>query len=166
MPVHPKHPKVRRVWIAVEGLALAAALAWLGLRAFGGPDLSVRLAEVGGYTDQIPIWMRFTFTLDITNHTSRTIGIVRVDVEPDFDDFNEAYGQAVPVLTPPLLIEGGNTTRHTALVTLLNAAQLPERTYDVVFRVRVETEDGDTVTQDFPARFEHSQDPARRVLRR
>ena len=147
-------------------LAIAGAVAVLAWTSLRGDAVTTSLVDISGFNEDLKVWMRFSVTVDITNHSSRTIGIERVDVEPDLDGFNEAYGQAVPFLTPPLLIEAGATTRHRAAVTLLNSAQLPEGTYDVVFRVRVETEDGETFLQEFPARFDHSLYPEKRALRR
>jgi hypothetical protein len=162
---HPRNPKVRRAWIAVELLAIAIAIGLLVWRASSG-GVTTRIADISGFNEDLKVWMRFSVTLDLTNDARRTIGIERIDVEPDLDGFNEAYGQMVPFLTPPLLIEAGVTTRHQTAVTLLNAAQLPEGTHSMVFRVRIETEDGDTYRQEFPAQFDHSLHPAQRALRR
>ena len=130
------------------------------------PSLTVRVTDVSGFTEDLKVWMRFNVPLELTNTSGRTIGIQRIDVDPDLDGFNEAYGTAVPFLSPPLLVQGNSTTAYTAVVTLLNSAQLPERTYDVVFRIRIETEDDDVVTAEFPAQLDYFQDPARRTLRR
>jgi hypothetical protein len=164
--VHPKNPRVRRIWIAVEIALLVLAAGWLGWRALSGPALTVRLVDVSGFNEDLKNWMRFSAVVEMTNDSGRTIGINRVDVEPDLDGFNEAYGQAVPYLSPPLLVEDGSTTRHTAVVTLLNSTQLQWGTYGLVFRVRVETEDGDTILEEFPAEFVHTPEPAERALRR
>jgi hypothetical protein len=164
--VHPRNPRVRRVWIAVELAAIVIAIGVLAWRASSGAGVTTQLVDISGFNEDLKVWMRFDVTLDLTNETSRTIGIERIDVEPDLERFNEAYGQAVPILAPPLLIEAAATTRYRAAVTLLNSAQLPEGTYEVIFRVRVETEDGDTYLQEFPAQFDHSLSPETRALRR
>lgn len=156
---------VRRVWIAVEVAAILIGV-WLGWSMLSRRPLTVSVGEISGYRDDLKVWMRFDVPLEITNDSGQTIGIDRIQVEPDLDNFNEAYGAAVPYLTPPLLVQGHSTTQYTAVVTLLNAAQLPERTYDATFRVRIETEDGDSISTETRGQFEYFHDPARRVLRR
>lgn len=129
-------------------------------------DVRVRVVDITGFTDDVRIWMPFRLTLELANAGRRSTAVRRIDVEPDFDGFNEAYNVAAPYdLSPPILLEAGATTMYQAAVTLLNAAQLPERTYSVAFRVRLETDDGE-VTAEFPAEFDYFQDPKRRVLRR
>jgi hypothetical protein len=127
-------------------------------------DVRVRVLDVTGYTDEVAIWMPFRLTLELTNVGARSTAVRRIDVEPDLDGFNEAYGSAAPYdLSPPILLEAGATSTHQADVTLLNAAQLPERRYTLVFRVRLETDDG-PVTAEFPAEFDFAREPARRAL--
>jgi hypothetical protein len=163
---HPKNPRVRRIWILAEVAAILVALGWFVFRMGSQPALTVDMVEVGGFNEDLGVWMRYSAILELTNGSNRTLGIERITVEPDLDAFNEAYGHAVPYLTPPLLIERNSATRYTAVVTLLNAAQLPERTYDLVLRVSVETEDGDTILREYSAQYDHSRNPAQRRLRR
>ena len=164
MLAHPKDPRVRRIWIIAGIAALGLGLGWIGLRGWNRPSLTVDLIDVGGFNEDLGVWMRFNAVLELRNDGDQTIGLDRITVEPDLDGFNEAYGHAVPFLAPPLLIERQSTTRYTVLVTLLNAAQLQERTYDLVLRVRIETEDGDTIVRDYPAHYDHSRQPSHRRL--
>ena len=53
---------------------------------------------------------------------------------------------------------------HELSVTVLNANQFPERTYMLVFTVRLRTDAGEIIVK-FPAEFLYFRDPARRVLR-
>jgi hypothetical protein len=109
--------------------------------------------------------MPFRLTLELTNGGARTTSVRRIDIEPDLDGFNEAYGSSAPYdLSPPILLEAGATTTYVAGVTVLNAVQIEERAYPLTFRVRLDTEDGE-VTAEFPADFVYAQDPARRSLR-
>ena len=165
MLVHPRNPAVRRIWIAVEVVAVLGGL-WLGWSMFSRQPLTVTVGEISGYREDLKVWMRFNVALEIANVSGRTIGIDRIQVEPDLDAFNEAYGAAVPYLTPPLLVQNDSTTQYTAVVTLLNAAQLPERTYNVTFRIQVETEDGDVISTETRGQFDYFHDPSRRALRR
>jgi hypothetical protein len=132
----------------------------------GGPDLRVELRSVGGYTDNVPVWMPFKLSLHLTNAGDESITIRRIDVEPDLDNFNEAFASASPYdLSPPILLEPGAARDHEAGVTLLNANQLPERAYTLVFIVRFRTDVGDIV-QRFPMQLDYAREPARRALRR
>jgi len=126
-------------------------------------DLQVQVLDVSGYTDNIPTWMVFRVTLGLSNVGRDPVRITRVAVAPDLDGYNEAYNVGTYELQPPLLIEPGNRASYQATTTLLNATQLPERTYRLMLRVRIERDDRETVV-DFPARYEHSREPARRVL--
>ena len=127
------------------------------------PGLRVQVLDVAGYTDDVPVWMPFRLTLGISNEGRTPVVVSRIDVEPDLDGFTEAFS-GVGVLEPPLRIEPGSRASYQAAVTLLNANQLPERTYDLVFRVRVER-DGGAATFEFPAEFDYVREPKRRVLR-
>ena len=50
-------------------------------------------------------------------------------------------------------------------MTVLNADQLPERTYRLVLIVRLRTDAGDIV-QRFPMQLDYSRQPGQRVVRR
>ncbi len=130
-----------------------------------GPDLHVAVVNVGGYTDNMPVWMPFRVMLRLTNGGNESITIRRIDVEPDLDHFNEAFAAAPYDLSPPILLEPGARRDYEAVVTVLNANQLPERTYMLVFIVRMRTDAGDIVER-FPAELDYVRDPGRRALRR
>ena len=131
----------------------------------GGPDLQVQLIRVGGYTDNVPVWMPFRLALRLTNAGNESITIRRIDVEPDLDDFNEAFASASPYdLSPPILLEPGATRDYDAGVTLLNANQLPERTYMLVFIVRFRTDAGD-IEERFPMQLGYVRDAKGRTIR-
>ncbi len=140
---------------------------WVGFRTFrGGPDLRVEIVDVAGYTDNVPVWLPFRLTLRLTNAGNESITIRRIDVEPDLDEVNEAYSAGAPYdLSPPILLEPGAERMHELSVTVLNANQLQERTYMLVFKVRLRTDAGE-IEATFPAQFLYFRDPARRVLRR
>ena len=142
-------------------------MVWVGFRTFsGGPDLHVEIAEVAGYTDDVAVWLPFRLTLHLTNTGNQSITIRRIDVEPDLDAVNEAYSAGTPYdLSPPILLEPGTDRVHEVSVTVLNANQFQERTYMLVFTVRLRTDAGEIVTT-FPAQFIYFRDPKRRVLRR
>ena len=127
--------------------------------------MRVELLDVAGYSDNVAVWLPFRLTIRLTNDGDESVTIRRIDIDPDLDDFNEAYsaGNAYD-LSPPILLEPGATRTRTLSVTILNANQLPERTYNLVFRARFRT-NADEITADFPAQFEYTRDPARRVLR-
>jgi hypothetical protein len=151
----------------LAGAALIVALVgWVAYRwTTSGPDLHVEIASVAGYTDNVPVWLPFRLTLRLTNAGDQSITIRRIDVEPDFDDVNEAYSAGAPYdLSPPMLLEAGVSRTHELSVTVLNANQFPERAYMLVFTVRMRTDAGEIV-QRFPTQFLYFRDPARRVLR-
>jgi hypothetical protein len=130
-----------------------------------GPDLRVEIADVAGYTDNVPIWLPFRLTLRLTNAGDESITIRRIDVEPDLDDVNEAYSAGAPYdLSPPMLLEPGVGRTHELSVTVLNANQFPERTYMLVFSIRIRTNAGEVVRR-VPAEFLYFREPSRRVLR-
>ena len=131
-----------------------------------GPDLRTEILEVSGYTDNVPVWMPFTLKLRLRNEGNESITIRRIDVEPDLDEVNEAFSAGAPYdLSPPILLEPGAERTHDLSVTVLNANQLPERTYMLVFTMRMETDAGEIVTR-FPMQLRYFRDPARRLLER
>jgi len=146
---------------------IIATVGWVGFRTLrGGPDLHVEIVDVAGYTDNVPIWLPFRLNLRLTNTGDQSITIRRIDIEPDLDGVNEAYSAGAPYdLSPPILLEPGAERMQEVSVTVLNANQFQERTYMLVFTVRLRTDAGDIVTT-FPAQFIYFRDPARRVLRR
>lgn len=146
-------------------MCVAALLGAGGYALFAPQDpLRVEVLDVSGYTDDIKVWMPFRVNLGLTNSGRDLIRIRRVHVEPDFDDFNEAYNVGTYELDPPLVVEPGNSLTYQAAVTLLNATQLQEGSHPLVLRVRIER-DGDEVTYEFPAEFDHSPDASRRAIR-
>jgi hypothetical protein len=151
---------------AVVGtVGACAVLGAVGYALFAPRDaLRVEVLDVSGYTDDLKVWMPFRVNLGLRNEGRDLIRIRRVHVEPDFDGFNEAYNVGTYELDPPLLVEPGNSLTYQAAVTLLNATQLPVGPHPLILRVRIER-DGDDATYDFPAEFDHSQDPSRRALR-
>jgi len=162
-------PAYRRItpFTLIVAALLAGMAGWIAFRTFaGGPDLRVEIADVSAYTDNVPVWLPFRLTLRLANAGNESITIRRIDVEPDLDDFNEAFSEGAPYdLSPPILLEPGAERMHEVSVTVLNANQLPERTYMLVFTVRLQTDAGE-ITARFPAQFLYVRDPARRVLRR
>lgn len=140
-------------------MVAVAVAAWF---AFRPPGLRVELLDVSGYKDDVPAWMPFRVTLGIANESRTPIAIGRIAVEPDLDGFNEATSGA-GILEPPLRIDPGNRASYQATATLLNANQLDEGTYPLVFRVRIEHADG-TETFEFPRALVYTRDPARRVI--
>jgi hypothetical protein len=154
--------RIRRRWILLAVAAVTAAIVAVAvLRRPAG--LEIQVLDVAGYTDPMPIWMPFRVTLGLGNSGRTPVVVSRIIVEPDLDGFDEAYSGA-GVLQPPLRIDPGNRASYRAAVMLLNANQLPERTYALTLRVRVEREDG-TSTIEFPAEFQYTREPATRVLR-
>jgi hypothetical protein len=149
--------------VVVLGFSLAG---WIAYESFtGGPNLRVEVVDVAGYTDNQPVWLPFTLTLQLTNDGDESITIRRIDVEPDLDDFNEAFSAGTAYdLSPPMLLDPGVGRRHELSVTVLNANQLPDRTYKLVFIIRLQTDAGE-ITQRFPTQFVYFRDPARRTLR-
>ena len=146
-------------------MCILAALGALAYAIFAPRDpLRVQVLDVSGFTDDVKVWMPIRVNLGLTNTGRDLITIRRVHVEPDFDGFNEAYNVGTYELDPPLLVEPGNSLTYQAAVTLLNATQLQEGTHPMVLRVRIE-QNGEEVTYEFPAEFDHSQDPARRAVR-
>ena len=149
--------------MAVLAIGLAGWIAYRTLT--GGPDLRVEVAGIAGYTDNQPVWLPFRLTVRLANAGDESITIRRIDVEPDLNDFNEAFSAGAPYdLSPPMLLEPGAGRTHELSVTVLNANQLPERTYELVFTIRLQTDAGEII-QRFPAEFVYYRDPARRVLR-
>ncbi len=148
-------------------MVVIATVGWVGFRTFsGGPDLRVEIVDVAGYTDNTPVWLPFRLNLRLANTGDQSITIRRIDVEPDLDEVNEAYSTGAPYdLSPPILLEPGAERMHELSVTVLNANQFPERTYSLVFTVRLRTDAGE-ITETFPAQFVYFRDPAKRVLRR
>jgi hypothetical protein len=150
---------------ALWAVGILAALAVLAYTIFVPPDpLRVQLLDVSGYTDGGKIWMPFRVNLGLTNTGRELVRISRVHVEPDFDDFNEAYNVGTYELDPPLVVEPGNSLTYQAAVTLLNATQLQPGRHPMVLLVRIE-QNGEEVAYQFPAEFDQSPDPSRRALR-
>lgn len=145
--------------LAVVGLAVAAA--WY---AAGGNPLSVQLLDVSGYEDVRNSWIPFRVTVGLTNTGRDLVTIRRIHVEPDFDDFNEAYNVGTYELIPALTIEPGASASYQAATTLLNATQLSWSRHPMVLRVRVE-QNGADVVYEFPAEFDHAERPERRAIR-
>jgi hypothetical protein len=164
-------PSHRSRWFTpsriIVTVLIAGGAGWLAWRAAtSGPDVRVELVDVGGYKENMPIWMPFRVMLRLINRGNASITIRRIDVEPDLDNFNEAYGSSSPYdLSPPMLLEPGARREYDAGITLLNANQLPERTYMLVFTVRLRTDAGDIVER-FPGQFMYFRDPAERAWRR
>ena len=144
-------------------LLAVAAVAAYALMPTSAP-LRVQLLDVSGYTDDVKVWMPFRFNVGLTNQGRELLTITRVHVEPDFDDFNEAYNVAAYELSPPLRIDPGSSATYQAATTLLNATQLDPGSRHLVLRVRVEANGAET-TYDFPAEFDHAADPKARALR-
>ena len=161
-------PSPRRIspsTLVVAALVVGAA-GWIAFRVLtSGPDLRVDVVDVAGYTDNIPVWMPFRLRIRLVNAGNESITIRRIDIEPDLDDFNEAYSEGAPYdLSPPILLEPGAERTHELSLTLLNANQLPERAYMLVFTVRLRTDRGE-IAISFPTQFLYFRDPTRRVLR-
>lgn len=150
--------------VVVVILVLAAA-AGIAVRLVLREPLRVEMLDVSGYTDDVKVWMPFRVTLGLTNTSRDLLTIRRIHVEPDFERFNEAFNVQTYELTPALLLEPGSSLSYQTGVTLLNATQLPDGAQALVLRVRIEDDHGKETLVDFPARFEHSQQPARRTLR-
>jgi hypothetical protein len=147
---------------AVAVLAMLVTLAYIILVP---PDsLRVQVLDVSGYTDNVNVWMPLRVNLGLTNTGRDLVRIRRIHVEPDFDDFNEAYNVGTYELDPPLVVEPGNSLTYQAAVTLLNATQLQPGRHPMVLRVRIE-QNGDEVAYQFPAEFDQSLEPSRRALR-
>lgn len=145
----------------VAALVVVIAATW----SCGSNPLRIELLEVSGFSDNVPVWMAMRLKLALQNTGTRTITVRGVRVDPDFQDFNEAYAMATPPDLPTAVdIEPGATRTYDAAVTLLNAQQLQPGTHPLVLKVRLETRDGD-VTADFERLFDQSADPTRRRLR-
>ncbi|HEY6362596.1 MAG TPA: hypothetical protein VIX63_15905 [Vicinamibacterales bacterium] len=150
---------------AIWAGCILVALGALGYAIFVPRDpLRVQVLDVSGYADDVRVWMPFRVNLGLTNTGRDLVTIRRIHVEPDFDGFNEAYNVGTYELEPPLLVEPGSSLTYQAAVTLLNATQLQEGTHPMVLRVRIE-QNGEEATYEFPAEFDHAQDPARRAVR-
>ena len=147
-------------------MVVIATVGWFVFRTFnGGPDLRVEIVNVAGYTDNVPAWLPFRLNLRLSNTGDQSITIRRIDIEPDLDEVNEAFSAGAPYdLSPPILLEPGTERMHELSVTVLNARQFQERTYMLVFNVRLRTDAGE-ITVKFPAQLVYFRDPARRVLR-
>jgi hypothetical protein len=143
-------------------LAAGGGLIWWGLSV--GDALRVQVLDVGGYTEDMKTWMGFRVTVGLTNTGRDLLTIRRIHVEPDFDDFNEAYSVGTYELTPPLVVNPGSSVSYQATTTLLNATQLQWQTHPLTLRVRVE-QNGREVEYAFAAEFDNTQDPARRAVR-
>jgi hypothetical protein len=159
-----RRAKLRRFEYAVTICAVGLAAAAVACRR---PDLRVALTDISGFTDSAPVsWMPFRFTLSIRNAGRGPVTIQRIHITPDLDDFNEAYNLEHPAdLASPIRLDAGSTTTYRTSLTLLNAVQLSERRHRLVFKVRLETSDGD-LEFDFPTEFEQSRDPKKRTLQR
>jgi hypothetical protein len=164
--LQPAHRRISPTTLLVAVLVIGLA-GWIGYRTYAnGPELRVEVLEVSGYTDKVPVWMPFKLKLRLHNAGNESITIRRIDLEPDLDDFNEAYSAGAPYdLSPPILLEPGVERIHELTVTVLNANQLPERTYMLVFTVRMRTDAGEIVAR-FPMQLRYFRDPAQRLLER
>ena len=149
------------IW-TVCALAATGALAY----AIFAPQnpLQVEVLDVAGYTDDVKVWMPFRLNLGLTNTGRDLITIRRVHVEPDFEGFNEAYNVGTYELDPPLVVEPGSRLTYQAAVTLLNAVQLQQGPHPMVLRVRID-QNGEEVTYEFPAEFDHAPEPHQRAIR-
>ena len=156
--------KLSRKTTAVLVVA-AIVVAGLGWWLFAPRDpLQVQVLDVGGYTEDMKTWMGFRVTLGLTNTGRDLVTIRRIHVEPDFADFNEAYGVGTYELTPPIVVNPGSSVSYQAATTLLNATQLRWQTHPLTLRVRIEQNGRDAV-YTFPAEFDNTQEPSRRALR-
>ena len=153
--------KALLVVILLVAAAMAGALWWLFLPR---NPLHVQILDVSGYTEDQKSWMGFRVTVGLTNTGRDIVTIRRIHVEPDFDQFNEAYSVGTYELTPPLVVTPGNSVSYQTSTTLLNATQLSWQTHPVVLRIRVE-ENGRDVEYEFPAEFDHTREAAQRALR-
>jgi hypothetical protein len=166
LSLQPRHRRISPTTLLVAALVVVGG-GWMAYRTYAnGPDLRAELLDVSGYTDNVPVWMPFKLQLRLHNDGNESITIRRIDVEPDLDEFNEAFSAGAPYdLSPPILLEPGTERPHELSVTILNANQLPERTYSLVFIVRMQTDAGEIVTR-FPMQLRYFRDPARRLLER
>jgi hypothetical protein len=127
--------------------------------------IGVEIVQVTGFSDEgSSVWMPMRVTLDLAN-LGRDTAVTAVQVEPDFEGFNEAYGVGVPHnLDTPLQIATGGTARYEAVVTLLNAQQLQPGMHDLTFKVRLETTDNREISVEIAARFQQATQPTERIL--
>jgi len=144
------------------GVAAVAIAAWRGFAYWNRPAVHVRLVDVSGFTDDIPVWMRWRFTLELANTGTRLESIDRIHVALDLHGFNEAYSG--DQLQAPIPLEPGASIVYRPSLMLLNAAQLAERSYQLTVRVQLAIRD-ENVEFDFPAEFTYSRDPKLRTLR-
>jgi hypothetical protein len=152
----------RKTTLAVILVGAAGALGWW-LFAPRNP-LHVQILDVSGYAEDTTAWMGFRLTVGLTNTSRDIVTIRRIHVEPDFDQFNEAYSVGTYELTPPLVVTPGNSVSYQTATTLLNATQLSWQTHAVMLRIRVE-QNGSDVEYEFPAEFDHTREPGGRALR-
>ena len=151
----------RLIVILLLALAVAGAVWWLFLPR---NPLQVQILDVSGYTEDQKTWMGFRATVGLTNTGRDIVTIRRIHVEPDFDEFNEAYSVGTFELTPPLVVTPGTSVSYQTSTTLLNATQLSWQTHPVVLRIRIE-QNGRDVEYAFPAEFDNTREPAQRALR-
>jgi hypothetical protein len=154
---------VRRAALVTVGVAALAIAAWRGFEHWNRPAVRVRLVDISGFTDEIPVWMRWRFALELANTGTRTESIDRIHVALDLQDFNEAYSG--DQLKAPIPLEPGASIVYRPSLMLLNAAQLAERSYPMIVRVQLAIRDRN-VEFDFPTEFTYSRDPKLRTLRR
>src|SRR3989442_7820170 len=126
------------------------------------PETQV-LEHSAAFNDDLPVWMRWRFTLELTNAGSRLESIDRIHVALDLQDFNEAYSG--DQLQAPIPLEPGASFVYRPSLMLLNAAQLAERSYPMTVRVQLAIR-GQNVEFDFPAEFTYSRDPKSRTTLR
>ena len=143
--------------------AAVAIAAWRGFEYWNQPGIHVRLVEVAGFDDDLKVWMRWRFALELTNTGTRQESIDRIHVALDLDGFNEAYSGGQ--LQAPIPLEPGASFVYRPSLMLLNAAQLAERSYPLTVRVQLGIRD-DEIEFDFPAEFKYSVDPKLRTLRK
>jgi hypothetical protein len=129
-----------------------------------GNPLRVEVLDVAGYSTVQGGWMPFRVTVGVTNTGRDLVTIRRLHVEPDFSGFNEAYNVGTYEIVPALVVEPGSSISYQASTTLLNATQLSWGTHELVLRLRVEQNEREVV-YEFPAEFDHAQDPERRAIR-
>jgi hypothetical protein len=154
-------PSVRGAAIVIL-CAGAVMTAWGGFQYWNRPAVRVRLVEVAGFNDPIPVWMRWRFAIELTNTGTRQESIDRIHVALDIDDFNEAYSG--DQLKAPIPLEPGASFVYRPSLMLLNAAQLAERRYPLTVKVQLGMGD-DEIEFEFPAEFAYSRDPKSRTLR-
>lgn len=152
-------PGRRRRALGVAAL-LAGALAagwWVAGRQ---PGLDVQLLDVGGFT-AAGGWMPFDVTVGFTNRGRDLVSVQRIEVEPDFEAFAEAYNTGNTEIIPSLVLPPGTSASYRTRVALLNGSALPAGRRPLVFRIRVSTTGGDVVYA-LEGEFEQTAEPARR----